>query len=229
MVVCICGFVGIANQTIFGSNILFTLISRRSVKFAGTRYNTRGIDDEGNVANFVETEQLFKFQNKFFSYVQLRGSAPIFFQQTGVTAQTQITRTPEMTMKAYSKHIESIQKNFPLIYVVNLMSNSKPNESIITENIENQIKLTGLKSVKYHFFDFHYECKYDNYESIEKFIDTSLDQVLSIFKYYCEDTNSGEVCKDQTGIIRTSCLDCLDRTNIIQTRIAWKIFENQVS
>jgi len=32
------------------------LISRRSRKRAGTRYNARGLDDEGNVANFCETE-----------------------------------------------------------------------------------------------------------------------------------------------------------------------------
>jgi len=25
---------------------------------AGTRFNTRGVDDEGNAANFVETEQV---------------------------------------------------------------------------------------------------------------------------------------------------------------------------
>jgi hypothetical protein len=229
MVVCICGFVGITNQTIFGNNILFALISRRSVKFAGTRYNTRGIDDEGNVANYVETEQIFKYQNKFLSFVQIRGSAPIFFQQTGMTAQTQITRTPEMTINAYTKHIESIQQNYSLIYLINLMSNSKPNESIITENIENQIKLTKLNTVKYHFFDFHSECKYDNYERIEYIVEQYINQVLNIFKYFCEDMNSGEIYKEQTGVIRTNCLDCLDRTNIIQTRIAWKMFENQVS
>ena len=121
MVVCICGFVGITDQTIFGNNILFALISRRSKKFAGTRYITRGIDDDGNVANYVETEQIFKYQNNFVSFVQIRGSAPIFFQQTGVTAHTQITRNPEMTINAYTKHIESIQNNYPLIYIINLL------------------------------------------------------------------------------------------------------------
>ena len=30
------------------------LISRLSCKRAGTRFNTRGIDDDGNTANFVE-------------------------------------------------------------------------------------------------------------------------------------------------------------------------------
>ena len=28
---------------------------------AGTRFNARGLDDEGNVANFVETEQIVIF------------------------------------------------------------------------------------------------------------------------------------------------------------------------
>ena len=32
----------------------------------------------------------------------------------------------------------------------------------------------------------------------------------------------------QNSIIRVNCLDCLDRTNIIQNLIAWKIFTNMV-
>ena len=35
-----------------------TLISRRSIYRNGRRFNTRGIDSEGHVANFVETEQI---------------------------------------------------------------------------------------------------------------------------------------------------------------------------
>ena len=35
------------------------LISRRSRKRAGTRFNARGVDEDGLVANFVETEQIF--------------------------------------------------------------------------------------------------------------------------------------------------------------------------
>jgi len=41
-----------------GSKFKFIIISRRSAKKAGTRFYARGIDDEGNVANFVETEQI---------------------------------------------------------------------------------------------------------------------------------------------------------------------------
>jgi hypothetical protein len=36
-----------------------SLISRLGWKRAGTRFNTRGIDDDGNTANFVEARYLF--------------------------------------------------------------------------------------------------------------------------------------------------------------------------
>lgn len=34
----------------------FVLISRRSRRYAGTRYMKRGVNEHGNVANFVEVE-----------------------------------------------------------------------------------------------------------------------------------------------------------------------------
>jgi len=42
--------------TFDGKKLEMILISRRRHGQAGTRYLSRGLDDEGNVANFVETE-----------------------------------------------------------------------------------------------------------------------------------------------------------------------------
>lgn len=69
-----------------------SLISRLGWKRAGTRFNTRGIDDDGNTANFVEarclaildypisffvqTETIFSTDQHCFSYIQIRGSVP---------------------------------------------------------------------------------------------------------------------------------------------------------
>ena len=72
------------------------LISRRSRYRAGTRYFRRGVDNEGNVANFNETEQILLIEgpsglsNGFnpesnysskFSFVQIRGSIPLFWSE----------------------------------------------------------------------------------------------------------------------------------------------------
>lgn len=56
---CSFGFVGTARMTTEdGNEFWFTVISRRSRRRAGTRYLTRGADFKGDVANFVETEQI---------------------------------------------------------------------------------------------------------------------------------------------------------------------------
>ena len=45
----------------------------------GTRYNSRGIDTNGYVANFVETEQVMNFHDEVYSHIQLRGSLPFYW------------------------------------------------------------------------------------------------------------------------------------------------------
>lgn len=50
------------NLSIFGRIVHLTLVSRRSRRFAGTRYLKRGINQLGWVANEVETEQIVSLQ-----------------------------------------------------------------------------------------------------------------------------------------------------------------------
>ena len=82
----------------------FVLISRRSRHRAGTRYFTRGIDSEGHVANYNETEQIIFIDEDDedaspggvsygygglaevkgttrMSFVQTRGSAPFYWAE----------------------------------------------------------------------------------------------------------------------------------------------------
>ena len=60
------------------------LISRRSRYRAGTRYFRRGIDAEGHVANFNETEQILLVGDESgtqLSFVQIRGSIPVYWAE----------------------------------------------------------------------------------------------------------------------------------------------------
>ena len=47
---------------------------------AGTRYLYRGLDDDGNVSYFVDTEQLLICRDQVYSFVQIRCSVPFFWQ-----------------------------------------------------------------------------------------------------------------------------------------------------
>ncbi|KAF0696406.1 Aste57867_12824 [Aphanomyces stellatus] len=85
----IMGFYEQRKCSLFGRLISIIVLARRSRHFAGTRYLKRGIADTGKVANDVETEQILEDENtegKFSSFVQYRGSIPIFWtQETSVT------------------------------------------------------------------------------------------------------------------------------------------------
>lgn len=99
------GYVGVSTMALAapptdGSPTIATLslISRLGWKRAGTRFNTRGVDDDGNTANFVEvrmvtpllpepslsskcsqTETVFSTDQQCISYVQVRGSVPCMY------------------------------------------------------------------------------------------------------------------------------------------------------
>ncbi|EDO02011.1 hypothetical protein SS1G_04487 [Sclerotinia sclerotiorum 1980 UF-70] len=246
-----------------------TLISRLSCRRAGTRFNARGIDDDGNVANFVESETIYwspsanaqyspeqggeKPAGVCFSYAQIRGSVPIFFEQApGLIPGQQkitITRSPEGTQPAFDKHFEELERNYGAVHVVNLLSETKPGEAEITRSYQYGIRHSSLntpeeKNSKDHQllrvteYDFHAETKgpqgYEAASMIRRIIEHSADG----FAYYLsEDIEDAEdipetqmrrtvVVLQQEGVFRTNCLDCLDRTNLIQTIISQMAIES---
>lgn len=88
----------VPNNT--SNSVTICLIARRSRKFAGLRFLKRGVNNEGNVANEVETEQIvfnskttsfhdkmfendmkFYGNDKYTSFVQHRGSIPLNWSQ----------------------------------------------------------------------------------------------------------------------------------------------------
>ena len=222
----ICGYIGMFDYNINNQQIQFILITRRSQNFAGTRYNTRGINDDGNVANYCETEQILIAGNTLCSFSQLRGSAPVFFDQVGITAYTDITRNEDLTKNAFTKHLEEMNKDYSLIYFINLLNKKKSNESPIIEEFEKQIKnRQDNNNLRYTYFDMQNECPKDNYSRIDILME-KVKLIAEVFKFFSQNINTNEINCIQKGATRTNCLDCLDRTNVIETRISWLVLEN---
>ncbi|KAK5133088.1 hypothetical protein LTR08_008198 [Meristemomyces frigidus] len=240
----------------FPSNM--TLISRLSCRRAGTRFNARGVDDDGNVANFVETETIFCTDSVAFSYVQCRGSVPIFWEQTsGLPGQQKITltRSAEATQPAFDKHFDALEKAYGDVHVVNLLSEEKSSETQITRQYDYHIQESELnrrveemgveeetgphEHLKQINYDFHAQTRgpngYEAASGIKRYIRPS----AMAFEYFLTEQVAETVIKDgrkqsvvsdnvaltQTGVFRTNCLDCLDRTNLVQTIISQHALE----
>ncbi len=55
------------------------LFIRLSCERAGTRFNVRGVNDDGAVANFVETEQVERENSDHFSLIYIKFCRLFFF------------------------------------------------------------------------------------------------------------------------------------------------------
>eukprot|EP01032_Pedospumella_encystans_P017612 gene17612-20065_t len=76
-------YIATTNMTHNQKPYKVTLISRRSRRRQGPRYIKRGSDELGDVANFVETEQIVHKEDHsaVSSFMQVRGSIPLFWSQ----------------------------------------------------------------------------------------------------------------------------------------------------
>eukprot|EP00826_Nyctotherus_ovalis_P054355 TRINITY_DN7113_c0_g1_i15.p1 TRINITY_DN7113_c0_g1~~TRINITY_DN7113_c0_g1_i15.p1 ORF type:complete len:279 (+),score=57.56 TRINITY_DN7113_c0_g1_i15:362-1198(+) len=158
------GFVGVAEGEIGKKGVRIVLVSRRSTKMAGTRCRSRGLDDEGNAANTVETEQIVIYgignENITYSFDQIRGSVPVFWRQKSVFSKIKLTRTPELSFPAFAKHFDNLIKHYKRVIIINLLSDKKEGEVRLTRAYEaNEAeyeKKTGA-NIRYCHFDFHSE------------------------------------------------------------------------
>lgn len=118
------GFVGSHNVRLLnraGTLCQLALVSRLSCRRAGTRFFTRGIDDDGSVANFVETELILESPRYIFSFVQLRGSVPVFWEQPGVQGFNQrieFSRGAQAAAPSFRKHFERLTGTYGNVEII---------------------------------------------------------------------------------------------------------------
>ena len=125
------------------------------------------------------------------------------------------------------KHFEDLKKSYSRVLCLNLM-NKKRSEHLLTENFESMLKrnTNSLDFVKYWFFDFHQACNGEKYENLEDLI-SKIEDVVVNFKFFAEQIKKEKnIFLFQEGVPRINCLDCLDRTNVVMTKIAALAFES---
>jgi len=71
---------------------------------------------------------------------------------------------------------------------------------------------------RYESFDFHAECRHLRWDRLSILIDR-LAHEQDEFGYFLL-TRDGTLVSLQDGIFRTNCMDCLDRTNVVQSMLA---------
>ena len=256
----------------------FALVTRRSRHRAGTRYLTRGIDDEGHVANYNETEQIVILndgngglggfggdedgkvggndgsETQVMAYVQTRGSVPVYWTEINTlkyVPNLQI-RSVETSVNAARQHFNEQIKLYGDNYLVNLVNQkgredrvkkvyeqmvrilvSSPEETTQSNHVTSE-KIHAIESTQknqrydrlhYVYFDFHNETKGLKWHRAQLLLDQLKEGIVRGQYFRGVDMPADvqgrlEVRNQQTAVVRTNCMDCLDRTNVVQTMLA---------
>lgn len=225
------------DEPIGDSDFLITLISRRSIKRQGLRYLRRGVDDWGNTANFVETEQIlsrasWSDMEKVYSFTQIRGSIPLFFSQSPYAFKPVpfLQQSTENNHVAFRRHFANISR-YGGIQVTSLVDKIG-GEAAIGEKYEEHTKRLndegGINGtlIGFEWFDFHSVCRGMRFEKVALLVD-ALQAPLDRFGSTVE--IGGKLLRKQVGVIRTNCMDCLDRTNVAQSACAARMLEKQLN
>ena len=284
------GMMEIITTRVKTTPLTLVLITRRSRHRAGTRYFSRGIDEEGHVSNFNETEQIIilndstsglggfagggGMQNgkvggsggkevQIMSYVQTRGSVPVFWAEVNTlhyTPKLQI-RGVETAVSAAQAHFDEQIRLYGDNYLVNLVK-QKGREQRVKEAYEQMYKMLvsspfegtsedSRSSEKFHlvesstrrqefdrlhyvYFDFHNETKGLQWHRVQLLVD-QLHDALEKQQYFrgvdmpADLEGRLEVRNHQTSVIRTNCMDCLDRTNVVQSILARTALNRQLT
>lgn len=212
----------------------FTIVSKQSWKRAGTRYNARGMDDDGNVANFVETEFIYYQPSRalVYAFVEIRGSVPMFWEQdlTLINPKITLTRLVEATQPIFDKHFTSICDRYGVCHIVNLLSKTKPAEvAVLRQYYQLYTQSKFRDEMQFLEFDFHAETKAlsGGFAGAAKIV-PMLHESLEQFGWFFFDMKEDEVVTRQDGVFRVNCLDCLDRTNLIEQVVCQQVLKHVV-
>ncbi|EDO07223.1 uncharacterized protein BBOV_IV008690 [Babesia bovis T2Bo] len=232
------GYYGQTTINLSGRLINGYVIARRSRFYAGTRYRKRGITASGHVANDVETEQILEDKEctgSIYSFVQVRGSTPVFWAQE--ITKTTVKKPPltypqcDPAYTAQRKHVSELVALYgvPLI-MLNLLSDDKESdEGLLSSKYKSVIdelnrELPEMVRILYLHKDIRGALETGNVsQMISELIEHVYKEVGQFHLRY------DSIHSVQSGVLRTSCLDCLDRTSVVTMQLGLHVFQTQLA
>ncbi|EPS36043.1 hypothetical protein H072_10485 [Dactylellina haptotyla CBS 200.50] len=235
------GFIDQCKISVFGRPVYVTIIARRSRYFAGARFLKRGVNDLGYVANDVESEQivsdmkttsfhapggiLFGSPN-YTSYVQHRGSIPLYWSQESSPSIPKPPITLNLVdpfFTAAALHFDQLFDRYGTpIVVLNLIKSRErvPRESLLLHEFTQAVTylkklLPNKDDIIYKAWDMSRVAKSHDQDVVEKLEEIAVD-VLKVTGIFHNGYGDDHPIQLQSGVCRTNCIDCLDRTNAAQ-------------
>ncbi|KAM7526495.1 hypothetical protein LguiA_016397 [Lonicera macranthoides] len=155
----------------------------------------------------------------------IRGSIPLLWEQiVDLSYKPRLNIIHhEQTPKVVERHFHDLFQRYGETVAVDL-TDKHGDEGML--NMAYAAEMQKLPNVRYVSFDFHQCCGNSNFDGIQLLYN----QISEDFEkqgYFLLDAE-GQIIAEQKGIIRSNCIDCLDRTNVTQSYLARKSLNSQL-
>jgi len=133
-------------------------------------------------------------------------------------------------MRAHLQQLVDVYERVTLVNLVNHKGHELPVKEAFERTIANvtQADPALASRANYVYWDFHTECKKMRFDRISLLIDR-LSPSLNTERWFHSVTppinshgapgGEANVLSRQTGVVRSNCMDCLDRTNVSQSAL----------
>lgn len=118
---------------------------------------------------------------------------------------------------AFAKHFDAQLRTYGQQVLVNLID-QRGAEDVLEKAYHSLVQQLGNVDVRYEAFDFHAECRKMQYDRLNILINRMAHKQDEFNVHHTR--RDGAVLSHQTGVFRTNCIDCLDRTNVVQSMLA---------
>ena len=143
-----------------------------------------------------------------------------FAFQPGVNVgshKIRISRGPELSAPAFDSHFKQLKSLYGGQVIINLLGSnlvgSKEGEATLSTAFQTHQKSSPHTDIPHILWDFHAE---GGAKTLDK-LNRKVSKYTEKLDYFHKAGDA--VVKRQTGVIRSNCTDCLDRTNAVQMYI----------
>ncbi|ODV93374.1 hypothetical protein PACTADRAFT_51972 [Pachysolen tannophilus NRRL Y-2460] len=221
------GFVKTVNTTLgIECEALLTIISKQSCRRKGSLYGPWGLDDDGNVANFMETECVLYFEKFCFAYTQVRGNIPVFWELENQLLSTKVkfSRSVDSTQHAFNRHFETLIQQHGEIHILNALNKKSNQHELSNRYTEVLGKSSSIRDqVDYSHIEFSTDSLKNNYSTRSKLL-YLLESSILRFGAYCYDVSKHIYIGKQSGVFLVNTFDSLEKANTIQKIINKEAF-----
>ncbi|XP_077911982.1 synaptojanin-2 [Halichoerus grypus] len=163
------------------------------------------------------------------SFVQIRGSVPLFWEQPGLQVGShhlRLNRGLEANAPAFDRHMVLLKEQYGKQVVVNLLG-SRGGEEVLNRAFKKLLWAScHAGDTPMINFDFHQFAKGGKLEKLENLLRPQLKLHWDDLDVFAKGENVSP--RFQKGTLRMNCLDCLDRTNTVQSFIALEVLHLQL-